>query len=224
MLHYFGGRTIAAMTGWAKLAVRGVVDVELAPVEAIDRRQGVGQVGRREPEVLGARQLHQAGLPVAEGQSVDIYEVSSGRPSEQREGLVGGQLLIPNGRTEGGLLERPQPGVIAEINLAALLAACHLESNESRGVNNAGDCHPGTPGGVLERRGQAIYGGGLATEEVEVVRLALDDPSHDERGSSSQSEARSFGKLRQKPGHLLLVGAQHRLGTRRRRSMWSAQA
>ncbi|HZU79645.1 MAG TPA: hypothetical protein VE991_06990 [Acidimicrobiales bacterium] len=62
---------------------------------------------------------------------------------------------------------------------------------------------------MLERRGEAIHGGGLATEEVEVVCLALDDPSHDECGSSSQSEASSFGEVWEKPGHLLLVGAQH---------------
>ena len=80
------------------------------------------------------------------------------------------------------------------------------------------------PGGALECRGQAIHGGGLAPEEIEVVRLALDDPSHNERRSSSQSETRSFGKVWQKPGHLLLVGAQHRRRTRRRPSMWSAQA
>lgn len=60
---------------------------------------------------------------------MDIYEVSSGGPSEQREGLVGRQLLVPNGRTKSGLLDWPQPGVVAEINLAAVLAARQLESN-----------------------------------------------------------------------------------------------
>jgi hypothetical protein len=38
---------------------------------------------------------------------MDIHEVTGGGPSEQREGLVGGQLLVPDGRTESGLLERP---------------------------------------------------------------------------------------------------------------------
>lgn len=121
-------------------------------------------------------------------------------------------------------MEWPQPGVVAEIDLAAVFTANHLESDESRRVDYPGDGHPGTLGCVFKGRSEAIHSDGLAPEELEIVRVALDNPSQDERSPSGQSKPGGFREVRQKPGNLLLIRAQPRKRTRRRRSMCSAQA
>jgi len=155
---------------------------------------------------------------------MDVEVVASGGPSEQCEGLVGGELAVGDRRSERGLPNWPEPSVVPEVNLAPLVTSGHLEPDEPRCVPEPGHRQPGGRRCRLERRSKPVDGDALAAEEVETAGVAVDDPEGDQGSATGESESLGLRQPGEEAGDVLLESAQQASRTPRRRRRWTAQA
>ena len=112
-------------------AVEGfMIDAEVLGAEPPDGREGVGKDAEVEPGVLLSRQLQQAVSSEVANERLDVKEVPRLGPPEQRQHLVGRQLLQCQHRSQVGLLGREQAGVVGQIDLAGLPGRRCAESDD----------------------------------------------------------------------------------------------
>ena len=172
-----------------------VVDLEGLSGQTGEGRQRVAQGGGVEAGVLGVRQFAQSIEAVATRQDLDVDEVTGFGAREERQQLVGGELLAGEDRPERPGLGWEQAGVVAEVDLRAVVGAADLEAHEALAHLQAADIEPRFGERRLQVGKDAGDGAGIGGEEVEVAGGAGDRSRDDEGRAAGQSQLGRFGEL-----------------------------
>lgn len=110
-----------------------------------------------------------------------VYEVASLSPTEQRERLIGRELVARKDGTKGGLLRRVQARVPGEIQRRALARIRDLKLHETRYSTTHLDPEASFVQGALQSRPQTINRISSCPEVVEIPSRSINEPEHHQR-------------------------------------------
>jgi hypothetical protein len=168
------------------------VDPELVLAKPWETIKHLGEQGRCEPAVLlggeGAEPVET--VPGLERHQVD--EVSGLGPAEDCKHLVDREFLTGERRREPTWLHGEEPGIRAQVQFRAVVAALDDQASEARVPLNVVHDESGILQSPFDGREEPVDGGGCESEEVEVARLAANVTANDQRRAAGEREALRF--------------------------------
>lgn len=125
-----------------------------------------------------------------------LIEVASLGPVEECQDLVGGEFPHGERRSVVTGFSRQGPVVDSQIDLAAVVAIAHLDTDERREVAPSGMIERCTIESSLQRVAQRAQRLLLPwnREVVEVTGLAINETSHQQTAGSGESEPAGLGE------------------------------
>ena len=93
---------------------------------------------------------------------------------------------------ETARLHRKEPGIRAQVQFRAVVAALDDQASEARILLNMADDEPGILQSPFDGRNEPVDSVGCESEEVEVARLAANVAANDQSGTAGEREALRF--------------------------------